>query len=174
MLADSSPALNRRGIGLKRDNAYFLKRLKAEHPAIYADYQAGKFPSVGAARDAAGMRSPRTPLHELKNAWAKASPKQRQQFTDHIEAMAKSASPVAAPSAPVVVVVDADGRVTPEARDAIREIMARKKMRMGALMSEFGRDRSDGSLGVALRWPTRIADSLAEDLGPWIEKNRLK
>lgn len=65
----------------KRDNAYWLKRIEAVRPDIPADYLAGRIPSVAEARRRAGLMSARTALHELKNAWKKASNAERRQFT---------------------------------------------------------------------------------------------
>jgi len=30
----------------KRDNAYYLERLRLEHPQVYGDYRAGKFKNI--------------------------------------------------------------------------------------------------------------------------------
>jgi len=39
----------------KRNNTYYLDRLKRDHPKIHADYLAGKFPSALQAFEAAGL-----------------------------------------------------------------------------------------------------------------------
>lgn len=40
----------------KRNNTYYLDRLKRDHPKIHADYLAGKFPSALQAFEAAGLK----------------------------------------------------------------------------------------------------------------------
>ena len=55
----------------KRNKAYYEERLIHEHPSIYADLLNGKYWTVTEAAIAAGLKTPRTRLHELKNAWQK-------------------------------------------------------------------------------------------------------
>lgn len=64
----------------KRDNEYIARRLQRDHPQIWHDFQAGKYKTVAEARRAAGLGGQRTRVHELKNAWLKATPEQRDEF----------------------------------------------------------------------------------------------
>lgn len=52
-----------------RDNAYYEEGLMNEFPATYYDLQAGKHRTITEATIAAGLKKPRTRLHELKNAF---------------------------------------------------------------------------------------------------------
>lgn len=49
-----------------RDAAYYEYRLKRDFPIIYADLQAGKYRTVTDAAFAAGLKTKRTRLHEMK------------------------------------------------------------------------------------------------------------
>jgi len=52
---------------MKRDNAYYLERLRRDHPGVYRDYQAGKYRNLSAALVAAGLRKDRNGLEGLKS-----------------------------------------------------------------------------------------------------------
>lgn len=45
----------------KRDNDYYLDRLRSDHPAIYADLRTGKFKNPSEAFLAAGLRKRKSP-----------------------------------------------------------------------------------------------------------------
>ena len=81
----------------KRDNAYYEQRLKSDFPAIYADLKAGKHRTVTEAVIAAGIRTPRTRLNELKNAFDKASKTEQADFLSWLTARGYSigATPIA-------------------------------------------------------------------------------
>lgn len=49
----------------RRDKAYYEERLIREHSSVYADFIDGKFGHVTEAAIAAGLKKPRTRLHEL-------------------------------------------------------------------------------------------------------------
>jgi hypothetical protein len=57
----------------KRDKAYSEEQLIRDHPAIYSDVIDAKYRTVTEAALAAGLKRPRTRLHELKNAWSISS-----------------------------------------------------------------------------------------------------
>lgn len=149
----------------KRDNAYWLKRIEAVRPDIHADYLAGRIPSVAEARRRAGLMSARTALHEMKNAWKKATNAERKQFISW--ARLGSAAPGRTTGWRVV---DDDLRLTAKAKKRIRTIMDRRKLRMGEVMSELGHQRRDGSLGNALRG-TRVSVTMVATLEAWIGAN---
>ena len=70
----------------KRDNDYFARRLQKDHPQVWGDYQAGVYKTLTEARRAANLGGTRTRLHELKNAWRKASDKERDAFLAFLDA----------------------------------------------------------------------------------------
>ena len=79
----------------KRDNTYYLERLRREHPQIHADYLAGKFKNITEARKAAGQIKVKTALEKLEEAWIEASPVERDTFKMRIGCMAATGAPAA-------------------------------------------------------------------------------
>jgi hypothetical protein len=155
-------------VGLpKRDSNYYLRRLEDEHPTILADYKAGKYPSVSAASRAAGLKKPRTRLHEMKNAWEKASIAERKEFLQW--AKATSGTP-AAPSAPPLVAVNR--YLEPWALARVQAIISKRGMAMGDVMDELGRKRLDASLAMALRDGRRLQSDMIVALERWLHSNR--
>jgi|GEM_PF-523632 len=182
----------------KRDNEYLLRRLEKEHPAIFADWQAGKFKSPREALIKAGLKQPPKQLNVLKNAWSKASADEQAEFRRWIRALSGPSS-VSVISAPVTVrpgahfgspvpvvprtpkaartntkVVDGDGYLQPSARARIEQIMKGRGLKIGDVMKDLGLNPRDASLGGALRSrkPTRISNGLAFELERWIKANK--
>jgi hypothetical protein len=154
---------------IDRSSTYYLERLQREHPKIHSDWMAGKYPSINAARRAAGMITGRTRLHELKNAWAKASPAERRQFLSWATSTtAGSTVRSPAPSRPIAV----DQQIEPWAAKRIDEIMTKRNMKLGAIMDELGYSRLDASLGNALKNGTRIRPGMVTALEKWLSDNR--
>lgn len=153
---------------LKRDGAYYLGRLEREHPAAFADYQAGKFGSINEAIFSVGMKKPRTRLDELKNAWEKASPLERKDFIAWLRPA--STPPATAPSTtsgPVAV----DHRLEPWAKVRIQHIMSVRGLKVGGVMDEIGFKRFDASLGMALRGNTKLQPGMIAALERWLLAN---
>lgn len=154
-----------------RNNTYFLPRLEVEHPKIYADFRAGKYPSLRQALIAAGLKQEPRKLNALKATWKKASPADRLEFLKWVGA--PTSAPVAA-STPTAAapLVDGDGRLLPAIADRIRRIMSRRGLKMGAVMRELGLKVDDGSLGGALaKKPTRLRPELISALEKWLGDN---
>lgn len=126
----------------KRDRAYYLKRLKNEHPHIHAELLAGKFPSVRAASLKAGLIHLPSPFVVLMREWGKASTKDREEFKDWISGT-KPASPTPAR------LVGKDGLLTVATIGEIERVMKAKGMRHGDVMEKLRYSRLDGRLGVA-------------------------
>ncbi|MBZ4024075.1 hypothetical protein CKO11_16630 [Rhodobacter sp. TJ_12] len=196
----------------KRDNDYFLKRLKDEHPQIYTDYLAGKFKNPTEAFKVAGLVKSKTPLQKLENAWKDASDAERAAF----KAMIGCTTPAGAPTAPSVPGVGlmagspslppatrpvspvahlgsegvsavvaptahiglprhlqpGRGQLTASEEADVREIMDRRKIKIGGIMKEIGMNPLDASLGYALRRKTSLSADLLDRLRPWIAKHR--
>lgn len=79
----------------KRDNSYYLERLRVEHPQVYADYLAGKFNNITEARKAAGQIKVKTALEKLELAWNEASAAERDIFKIQIGCAATTGAPAA-------------------------------------------------------------------------------
>ena len=150
-----------------RDNAYYLKVLERDHPVIFDDYRAGGYPTVAKALVAAGLKSQRTPLQEMLNAWKKASTAEQAAFRSAIGATATSTltpGSVTTSRGPF----SADRRLQPEAVKVIMEIMTRRGLTAGDVMDEVGRKRLNPSLGLALRQGARMQQDLIDDLEIWV------
>lgn len=160
----------------KRDNSYYLERLEAEHPAIFSDWKAGKYRSIRKALEAAGLKKPPTQLNVLKNAWRKASAKEKRDFLAFVGV--STPSPVAASKPSVVTspsaLLDAQDHLLPAVATRIKAIMTGRRIKMGTVMSEMGFGSLDPSLGNAMSRarPTRVLPDKASALAKWLEANK--
>lgn len=164
---------------MKRDNEYYLGRLKAEHPVIHADYLAGKFKNASEAFEAAGLRKPVSGLVALRSAWKKATLAERDLFKLEIgcPAAALSAAPAStlAPSgrSPAIASSSTPAHgLPPDLERDMRSIMDRRRLKMGDVMRELGRNPRDASVGMALARNTRITGDLLADLEGWVRANK--
>ncbi|MBL4927778.1 hypothetical protein [Fuscibacter oryzae] len=164
----------------KRDNSYYLDRLRIDHPGIYADFQAGKFKNASEALIKAGLRKPKTALDALHSAWAKATTAERVAFKAMIGCAPKVSttsfiSPgVSQPTTPASTPrpIHQNRYLTPEAADDIRAIMARRGLKNGDVMRELGFNPLNASLGMALNRNTQIKEPLLKALEGWIVSYR--
>lgn len=145
----------------KRDRAYWLKRLRHDHPDFADRFDKGEFPSVRAACIEAGLLRKRSPLMVLKNEWKKASPRERDEFLAWAGRGTKAA-PVAA-VAPAVL-IGSDGLLTEAAIAWIDSRMSAMRLASGDLMRRIGRSHLDGSLGNALQLRSRPDPEMIENV----------
>lgn len=155
----------------KRDSAYYEERLKNEFPVVYADLKAGRHRTISEAAIAAGLKKSRTRLHELKNAWLKASAHEQVEFEKWllIQSGTKTAHPIRAGASPPVAVAR---HLEPWAKSRIKAIMVARKMKMGDVMAEMGLKRLDASVGNALRSDNRLQPNVIDALEIWLDKNK--
>ncbi|WP_018389273.1 hypothetical protein [Ancylobacter sp. FA202] len=171
----------------KRDNAYYRRRLETEHPTIFQDLKDGKYASEREAFVAAGLRSERTRLHELKNAWRKSSRAEQAAFMQWLKleyarlrgaaAMSvapSTAPPTAPPTAPgtsSAAAVDSLGHVMPWAKARIQQLMARRGLKLGDVMAEMGFKKLNPSLALALNQDSRLRDvRMVRAVEKWIRE----
>lgn len=149
----------------KRDKAYYEDRLIRDYPAIYADLVGGKYRTVTEAVIAAGLKKPRTRLHELKNAWSKSSNSERKDF---LAWMTKTgALPTGTPSTSI-----STGRyLLPTTIARIAQIKTKRGMTAGDIMGEMGFSKLDASLGNALLNGHRLHPKVIEALEKWLTAN---
>jgi hypothetical protein len=159
----------------RRNNEYYLQRLKKDHPGLYRDVLAGRV-TVNKARQLAGnLGATRTRLGELKNAWLKGSPGERAEFLKWAGLITSPpapapAAPTAAPSLPPAF--DSNGVMAAWVRRRIPEIMSRRVLTPGGLADELGIKRLDQSVMTAVRLGTRIRSSaVALAVEDWLTKN---
>lgn len=151
----------------KRDNVYYLQRLKTRRPDLYRECQAKRM-TVSAARKQAGLGAERTRLHELKNAWTKATPDERRAFRDWLR------GPVSGTAAtrPVKTAFNRDGLMLVWARKRIADLMDRRGLSSGQLALELGLDPRNTSVMMAVRRSTKLAPATAAAVDIWLATNR--
>jgi hypothetical protein len=158
----------------KRNNEYYLQRLKKDWPLLYRAVRAGKI-TVAEARRQAGLGGHRTRLHELKNAWDKATPTERSGFLAWAGLGAMSASPATRPGSvlpPPPTAWDSDGRMLAWAKRRIPEIMARRRMTAIEVADELGMNRLDQSIAMAMQrdWMVK-SPATAAAVDRWLAAN---
>lgn len=157
----------------RRDNAYYKERLQREHPAIYLDLIAGKYSSDREAFIAAGLKKPRTPLHELKNAWGKATAVEQSSFLRWLKARhgSKTTLTPASSSPPTPGPVAVDRQLEAWAKRRIHEIMALRRMSYSDVMDELGFKRLNASLGRALARGDKLQPDMIDAIEKWLDTN---
>lgn len=156
----------------KRDKAYYEERLLKDYPAYYVDYINGKYRTITEAAIACGLKTSRTRLLELKNAWQKASANERREFENwlHTEYGVITPHPTASATGRVAI---ANGRqLLPWAKSRIQAVMTARGLKVGALMKELGFSPLNASLGQALKGDTQLQPALITALENWLEKNK--
>jgi hypothetical protein len=153
-----------------RDSEYFLQRLKRDKPSFHADLLAGKYKTITEAAKAAKLMSTRTRLQELKNAFEKATPTEQAEFRLFI-GCTPAVTPSLLPASPFAGPVTIGRRLTPQATARIQDIMTRRHLKIGQVMTELGRNSRDASLGGALGRGTRLQPDMIIDLGGWLDVN---
>jgi hypothetical protein len=150
----------------KRDNSYYERWLKANHPSIYADLKAGKIANVRQARLKAGNIKPPSPLRTLKQTWAKASSTEQREF---LEWVPKGA--IGSTGSPPEPIADHERRLTAKGKARIRAVMSSLRMTVGDVSAQIGFSKLDGSLGNALgRRSMRLNRNYVVRLENWLAK----
>ncbi|TBA18767.1 hypothetical protein [Rhizobium ruizarguesonis] len=156
-----------------RDSSYYEERLKRDHPTIYADLKAGKYRTVTDAAIAARLKTHRTRLHELKNAWSKADAIERDDFLRWLagSGVTMPASPTAPTTGSVLTPTTVDRRLTTTASRRVEEIMSKRRLKLGDVMAEMGYPRLNPSLGMAVARRTRLKPDVIAALDKWLATN---
>ncbi len=155
-----------------RNSAYYEERLKREHPLVYADLKTGKYQTVTEAAIAAGLKTPRTRLQELKNAWSKASATEQDDFVQWLAGLgATMSSAPAAPTTGVGTLTTSDQKLSAPASKRINDIMLKRRLTPGDIMAEMGFSKLDASVGMALARGTRLRPDVITALESWLAAN---
>jgi hypothetical protein len=155
-----------------RDSAYYEERLKREHPSIYADLKTGKYQTVTEAAIAAGLKTLRTRLQELKNAWSKASATERDDFAQWLAGLGVTTSSASAASTSgVVTLTTSDRKLSPPASKRINDIMSKRRLTPGDVMAEMGFSKLDASIAMALARGTKLRPDVITALESWLTAN---
>ncbi|WP_353404903.1 hypothetical protein [Brucella sp. NBRC 13694] len=153
-----------------RDAAYYKERLKREYPTIYADLKAGKYRTVTDAAIAVGLKKPHTRLHELKNAWSKASPVEQREFFSWLRS-SRAVVPSIAVASPSLAPIAIDRCLVPLAIARIDEIISKRHPKTGDVLAEMGFPRLNASLGMALARGTQLQPIVIVALEKWLAAN---
>lgn len=154
----------------KRDNAYYLKRLQKDRPDLYRDVQDGRL-TVARARRLAGLGGSRTRLHELRNAWLRASPEERSEFLHWMGAIEPSSGSVLPPPH-AETAWSRDLTLSDWASRHVIEVMHRRNLTPGSLADELGIKRLNVSVMSAVQRGTKVNSSLVrEALDKWLKAN---
>ncbi len=156
----------------KRDNHYYAGLLKRRAPDIHEQWSAGHFASLADALRAAGLKKQRSPLHELKNGWQKASEAERREF---IEWAYREKLSIAATGLPEHLALPgpiADKRYLAEwAIERIQQIQQRRALTHSDLMDELGHRRKDVSIRYAIHSGHQLQPKLIAALTKWLADN---
>ncbi|WEX77244.1 hypothetical protein PYH37_005634 [Sinorhizobium numidicum] len=163
----------------KRDEVYYLQRLKTEFPDVHAAFLAGKIPSLRKALVLAGLKPERSRLDKLKNSWAKATDTERDTFLTWLAAtgaMPANATSFSTPSPPANFRATetriATGRYLLASTIAeIKTIMARRRLTPDDVMREMGFPSDDRSLARALGLNASLRLTVIAALEVWLRKN---
>lgn len=152
-----------------RNNAYYEQMLKDRFPAVYADFQSGRFSSLRSALISVGMKRPRSRLQELMNAWSKASDTERRAFVQWLRsqsanAKAPSGSTQKGASRPITI----ERRLEPWTITKIKDVMTRRGLKPGDVAQELGLSRHDTSLAMAMWGGTRLQPGVIAALEKWL------
>jgi hypothetical protein len=130
-----------------RSNAYWLARLKRDHPAIYARHKAGKIASVRQACAEAGLIHLPSRVDALMREWRAASDKERKEFVKRAKAagLGGTTKPVFAEP-----LTGADGKLTSKAVGEIKTARLARGLKVGGVSKAMGYKPLDPRLGFAL------------------------
>lgn len=159
---------------MNRSNAYYLARMRDEHPTIYADYLAKKFKNASEAIRAAGLKKAPSPLDTLRTAWAKASTAEQATFLAEIGCAPSTTATIVTPLTPTAgpgLAIHSGGYLTPATVRRFKDIMSARDIMQGTVMQEIGYKPLSASLGRALGRGDRIRDlRLLKALDDWLAK----
>lgn len=146
-----------------RDSGYYEERLKNEFPLVYADLKAGKHKTVTDASIAAGIKTGRTRLHELKNAWQKASAQERLDFVGWLKTTAGT-SLYQSPKS----VFNKDNYLEPWAKKRMDEIIQSRGITARQIRDQIGIPTKDTSLESAFRGSRILKRSTRDKIEQWL------
>jgi hypothetical protein len=134
-------------------------------PKIYADFLAGRYPSVNKACEAAGLKLRTSGLDALKRVW-KRSP------ADDQDAFLIWAEPPAAKIGPTMLgsIADSSRCLSKEVRDFLACWIFYNDSKAGRIMQELGFPSSDTSLSAAIKHGGPFRQEVIDNLGPWLTK----
>lgn len=154
----------------RRDNAYYLQRLKKDRPDLHLEVQGGRM-TVAQARKLAGLGGSRTRLHELRNSWRHATPKERHDFLAWA-GVGVITTPWTGRPAGLTTAWSADMTMLDWAKRRLIEIMTRRRLSYGDVADELGIKRLDASVASAVRSGTKVKSASSRSaVDRWLASN---
>ena len=151
---------------MKRDTAYYLNRLRVEHPTAYSDLKSGKYQTANEAIVASGLRKKRSALGDARQAWGRMTSAEKVLFVRWL----KTAPGVVTPARILSPATDSERRLLPATRAKLLSVMGHRFLESGDIMREMGLDPLDTSIGNALRNGWRVSTNVATHLSAWLAK----
>jgi hypothetical protein len=152
----------------ERGAAYFKKRLKTEHPAIYADLRSGSIRSVRQAAARAGLIHLPTRLDALKREWKGSTWPERNEFLAWLKSNYGKRSKTPLVSIPIT---DGDGRLTTPVVAFLRTWLKTNRARPGQIMAQMGLSNHDYRLSEGIFSNHQLKRAIVEKLEGWLPKN---
>ena len=143
----------------KRDSAYWLARLRSEHPPLARKVAHGDI-TVRKACIHAGLISPPSRLVALKREWNGASVAERKEFVLWARGVRPSSSPAS--------LLGGDGYLSGATIKRIRRVMVATGQKSGDVMYEMGLKRLDPRLGFALQREWKPGNEFLAKLTRWL------
>ena len=106
---------------------------------------------------------------KTKNAWGKSSRDEQREFLSWLHADIKTKLPVTPSSSSMPIAHDR--KLVPDAIARVKDIMSKRRLKLGDVMDEMGFIRLDASLGMALRQKTRLRPEMIAALEKWLAAN---
>lgn len=156
----------------KRDAAYYKARLKKDHPRIYSELVAGRYPSVRAASIAAGLIRKPSGLVALKRAWNKTAPRDQLDFLKWLRSRVPRRSSTTSSTPPSIV--DAHGRLTPAAISFFSDWIVRHRVTGGQILKQIGYKNYDWRLKHALKGELVLPKHMVVLLQDWVVRHGFK
>jgi hypothetical protein len=152
----------------KRDAAYYQRRLKAEHPLIYADLKAGRISSTRQAAAKAGLIHLPTRLLGLRREWKGATNKERREF---LEWLKSGSAPGVKGKAPTAPLLDAGGYLSRSAADRVWELKRSLRLKKGQMYVQMGLKAHDWRVIRVLQHEDVPPLDVLEAIRAWLAKH---
>jgi hypothetical protein len=149
----------------KRDNDYWLRRLKRDHPALHARCLAGELPVRRACAEVGYISLP-GPVDVLIRTWRKATEAQRREFFELAQA-----DKLRAASGTPRLKVGRDGKLTLASIKILNDIISAKKLKPGAVMKAMGYSPLNINLSRALEKSLSVEPEFLGQLEAWVAKS---
>ena len=152
----------------KRDAAYYQQRLKAEHPAIYADLKAGRILSTRQAAAKAGLIHLPTRLSALKREWKGATNVERKEF---LEWLKSGSAPGIKGKEPKDPLLDARGYLSRSAADRVWDLKRSLRLKKGQMYVQMGLKAYDWRVIGVLNGERTPTSDVLEAIRSWLAKH---